>query len=434
MSKIEVDTIAPQSGTTVTLGESGDTITVPTGATLDTSNSTVTLPDDSVTTAKINNEAVTPAKLGYNYNQFRNIIINGDMSIAQRGTSATGIGNGDTGYHTLDRWKFFENDSPSYEFTMSQSTDVPSGQGFATSLKMDCTTAEASLAADDLAFLEQYIEGQNVQYLKKGTSNAEYVTASFWVKSTKTGTFIVELVDLDNSRFTNFNYTVNVSDTWEKKTVSFVPDTTGTLDNDNAASLLFRFGLLAGTTFSSGTPSPTTWLANSGNNAKRAANQVNIADNTANNFLITGVQLEAGTTESDFEFLPYDINLMKCERYFKFSMLIGGYGGAPIARASQVVGASEFNVPIQGQVMRAAPTATVESPGTPDLRGITTLGSGTGSAFDGGNLTLNTIVTSKMTGKVVRVRGGGGGDYVDGTGLAIFNNGSEFNAKLDAEL
>jgi hypothetical protein len=132
--------------------------------------------------------------------------------------------------------------------------------------------------------------------------------------------------------------------------------------------------------------------------------------------------------------LPYDINLMRCERYFKFSMLIGGYGGAPIARASGVLGASEFNVPIQGQVMRAAPTATVESPGTPDLRGITTLGSGTGSAFDGGNLTLNTIVTSKMTGKVVRVRGGAAGAYADGTGLAIFNNGSEFNSKLDAEL
>jgi hypothetical protein len=266
--------------------------------------------DGVVTTSKLADDSVTNPKLFTGSQQnFRNIIINGDMSIAQRGTSATGIGNGDTGYHTLDRWKFFENDSPSYEFTMSQSTDVPSGYGFATSLKMDCTTAEASLAVDDLAFLEHYIEGQNVQYLKKGTANAEYVTASFWVKSTKTGTFIVELVDLDNSRFTNFNYTVNVSDTWEKKTVSFVPDTTGTLDNDNAASLLFRFGLLAGTTFSSGSPSPTTWLANSGNNAKRAANQVNIADNTANNFLITGVQLEAGTTTSDFEFLPVDVNL-----------------------------------------------------------------------------------------------------------------------------
>ena len=267
-----------------------------------------------------------PQNLVANNLPFRNIIINGDMSIAQRATSATGIGNGDTGYHTLDRWKFFENDSPSYEFTMSQSTDVPSGQGFATSLKMDCTTAEATLAADDLAFLEQYIEGQNVQYLKKGTANAEYVTASFWVKSTKTGTFIVELVDLDNSRFTNFNYTVNASDTWEKKTVSFVPDTTGTLDNDNAASLLFRFGLLAGTTFSSGSPSPTTWLANSGNNAKRAANQVNIADNTANEWYITGVQLEAGTTASDFEFLPHDVNLRRCQRYFQFLSTYTGYG------------------------------------------------------------------------------------------------------------
>jgi hypothetical protein len=285
MSELKVNKVTPRSGTTVTLGDIGDSVAIPTG-------------------------------VGFNGFGYRNIIINGDMSIAQRGTSASGIGNGDTGYHTVDRWKFFENDSPSYEFTMSQSTDVPSGYGFATSLKMDCTTAEASLAADDLAFLEHYIEGQNVQYLKKGTANAEYVTASFWVKSTKTGTFIVELVDLDNSRFTNFNYTVSVSDTWEKKTITFVPDTTGTLDNDNAASLLFRFGLLAGTTFSSGSPSPTTWLANSGNAAKRAANQVNIADDTANDFLITGVQLEAGTTASDFEFLPIDVNLGRCQRYF----------------------------------------------------------------------------------------------------------------------
>jgi hypothetical protein len=292
---------------------------------------------------------------------FRNIIINGDMSIAQRATSATGIGNGDTGYHTLDRWKFFENDSPSYEFTMSQSTDVPSGQGFATSLKMDCTTAEATLAADDLAFLEQYIEGQNVQYLKKGTANAEYVTASFWVKSTKTGTFIVELVDLDNSRFTNFNYTVNASDTWEKKTVSFVPDTTGTLDNDNAASLLFRFGLLAGTTFSSGSPSPTTWLANSGNNAKRAANQVNIADNTANNFLITGVQLEAGTSASDFEFLPYDVNLRRCQRYYYVHASQNRSGSETIAISTYYTSSDMRAVVFFPTEMRTRPSIDVET-------------------------------------------------------------------------
>ena len=299
---------------------------------------------------------------------FRNIIINGDMSIAQRGTSATGIGNEDTGYHTLDRWKFFEADSPSYEFTMSQSTDVPTGQGFATSLKMDCTTAEATLAAADLSFLEHYIEGQNVQYLKKGTANAEYVTASFWVKSTKTGTFIVELIDLDNSRFTNFNYTVDVSDTWEKKTVSFVPDTTGTLDNNNAASLCFRFGLLAGTTFSSGSPSPTTWLANSGNNSKRAANQVNIADNTANNFLITGIQLEAGTSASDFEFLPVDVNLARCQRYYQIIADRTSTGdrmaitcGAAIVTgsgASVVYAAIQFPTPMRASATMLSTTVT----------------------------------------------------------------------------
>jgi len=309
--------------------------------------------DGIITNADISSTAgITLNKISGNPN-FRNIVINGDMSIAQRATTATGIGNGDTGYHTVDRWKFFENDAPSYEFTMSQSTDVPTGQGFAKSLKLDCTTADATLAADDLAFLEHYIEGQNVQYLKKGTANAQYVTASFWVKSTKTGTFIVELVDLDNSRFTNFNYTVNVSDTWEKKTISFVPDTTGTLDNDNAASLLFRFGLLAGTNFSSGTPSPTTWLANSGNNAKRAANQVNIADSTSNDFLITGVQLEAGTTASDFEFLPVDVSLARCQRYFTKS------GFDPVFSANVTSGSNyDMNVFFR-TTMRAAPTGTL---------------------------------------------------------------------------
>ena len=85
-------------------------------------------------------------------------------------------------------------------WTQSQSTDVPTGQGFATSLKMDCTTADASPAAADIIYIRQQFEGQNLQYLKKGTANAVSLTASFWVKSTKTGTFIAELYDSDNSR------------------------------------------------------------------------------------------------------------------------------------------------------------------------------------------------------------------------------------------
>jgi hypothetical protein len=244
----------------------------------------------------------------------KNIIINGDMSIAQRSTSVASIGSGN--YYTCDRWR---SGSTIGLFTQSQSTDVPTGQGFATSLKMDCTTAEASIgASSDTITLTQRVEGQNLQYLKKGTASAISLTASFWVKSTKTGTFIVELFDNDNSRQISAAYTVNVTDTWEKKTVTFAGDTTGTFDNDNARSLDINFWLGAGTDYTSGTLN-TSW--NSNTNANRAVGQVNIADSTSNDWYITGVQLEAGTTASDFEFLPVDVNLARCERYYQF---IGG--------------------------------------------------------------------------------------------------------------
>ena len=114
-----------------------------------------------------------------NQSAFKNIIINGDMSIAQRSTSVSGLTNGSNGYHTIDRYRFSELTSPSFVFTQSQSTTVPSGQGFATSLKMDCTTADTSLAAGDGLRIQQRLEGQNLQYLKKGTSSAESLTLSF---------------------------------------------------------------------------------------------------------------------------------------------------------------------------------------------------------------------------------------------------------------
>jgi hypothetical protein len=244
---------------------------------------------------------------------FRNIIINGDMSIAQRATSATGIGNLDTGYHTCDRWRFAEFGSPTGEFTQSQSTDVPSGQGFASSLKMDCTTADTSLGSSDLFWIEQRFEGQNLQYLKKGTASAESLTLSFWVKSNKTGTYIIELSDSDNYRFFSKAYTINASNTWEKKTITFAGDTTGAFDNDNNTSCRITFWLATGSTWNSGTLS-TTWTSTI--DANRAVGQVNLADSTSNYINITGVQLEAGTSASDFEFLPYDVNLQRCQRYY----------------------------------------------------------------------------------------------------------------------
>ena len=176
-------------------------------------------------------EDVPQSKLIANNINFRNIIINGDMSIAQRGTSASSLSGVANSYDTCDRWIF--NRSNAGTWTQSQSTDVPTGQGFAKSLKMDCTTADASLSTGDYLKVSQYIEGQNLQYLKKGTANAESMALSFWVKSNKTGTYICEIFDNDNSRSISKSYTISSAATWEKKTYNFCWRYYWCFDNDN---------------------------------------------------------------------------------------------------------------------------------------------------------------------------------------------------------
>ena len=240
----------------------------------------------------------------------KNIVINGDMSIAQRGTSESSY-TSDT-YSTVDRMKTRVGSLGTW--TISQSTDVPTGQGFAKSLKWDCTTADASPAADDFLFLEHKIEGQNLQYLKYGTSSAETVTLSFWVKSNKTGTGQVNLRDYDNDKLLGGTYTISSANTWEKKTITYIGNTSDTLDNDNAVSLALEFWLDSGSTYTGGT-APTAWETRDQTD-RNAAGTLSLGDNTANDWFITGVQLEAGTSASDFEFLPVDVNLARCQRYF----------------------------------------------------------------------------------------------------------------------
>ncbi len=253
-------------------------------------------------------EDVPQSKLDNNIN-FRNIIINGDMSIAQRGTSTSSITS--SGYYTADRFRLGVDTAGTW--TQSQSTDVPNSQGFQKSTKLDCTTANASLGTGNILFFEQLFEGQNLQYLKKGTANAESLTASFWVKSNKTGTYIVELID-DSNRHINKSYTINSANTWEKKTITYTGDTTGdAIDNDNTVGLTLNFWLVAGSNFTSGTLQ-TSW--GSLTNSNRAVGQVNLADSTSNEWYITGVQLEAGDTASDFEFLPRQVTENLCFRYF----------------------------------------------------------------------------------------------------------------------
>ena len=305
--------------------------------------------DGIITNADISSTAgITLNKLSGNPN-FRNIVINGDMQIAQRATSVSSITT--SNYNTVDRFRTAIDSLGTW--TESQSTDVPSGYGFAKSLKLDCTTADATPSAGDLLYITQRFEGQNLQYLKKGTANALSLTTSFWVKSTKTGTFIVELFDNDNTRQISKSYTVNTTNTWEFKTVTFAGDTTGALDNDNNNSLQLNFWLGAGSTYTSGTLN-TSWASST--NANRAVNQVNIADSTSNDWLITGVQLEAGTSATDFEFLPYDVSLGRCQRYY--------YQTASNESIGVVYSATQASFKAKLPVtMRATPTLTLPSSG-----------------------------------------------------------------------
>ena len=162
--------------------------------------------------------------------------------------------------------------------------------------------------------------------LKKGTASAESLTVSFWVKSNKTGTYTLEIQDQDNSRINAKTYTIDSASTWEKKTITFDGDTTGTLDNDNASSLQIHWTLVAGTNFTSGTFSNGTWEALVDANRVSPSN-VNLADSTSNEWYITGVQLEADTAASDFEFIPKDINLQRCMRYYQTYSYMGNPGG-----------------------------------------------------------------------------------------------------------
>jgi len=225
-----------------------------------------TIPDDSIANVKMADIV-----------QSKNIIINGDMQVSQRSTSTASVTT--VGYYTVDRMQWIADYGT---VTLSQDTDVPSGYGFANSFKADVTTAGTVVSAG-YVLLRQKIEGQNLQYLKKGTSSAQSLTLSFWIKSTKTGTYIAELYDNDNTRQISKSYTVSASNTWEKKTITFAGDTTGAFGNDNAASLFVNLYLSAGSDYTSGTLN-TSWAAST--NANRVVGQVDAQDNTSNNITL----------------------------------------------------------------------------------------------------------------------------------------------------
>ena len=242
------------------------------------------------------------------------LIINGNMAVAQRGTSVTGVTG--VGYNAIDRMKTLLGDNGTW--THTQDTDVPTGQGFANSWKLDNTTADTSVASGAFHTASYFFEGQDLQLLKKGTSSAEKVTISFWIKTTVTGTYVAELFDADNTRSISQAYTVSSSNTWEKKVLSFAGDTTGALDDDNANSLILNLWLGAGSDYTSGTLA-TSWASVTA--ANRAVGQVNGASSTDNNVYLTGLQMEVGEFDANsiapFQHESYGDNLARCQRYYQ---------------------------------------------------------------------------------------------------------------------
>ena len=285
----------------------------------------------------------------------RNIIINGAMQIAARGSSVSGL-SASNKVQAVDRF-FCRIAGSAGTWTVSRSTDAP--EGFANSLKWDCTTARTSPhATDDFAYLQQRIEGFNVEHLKKGTANALKTTLSFFVKSNKTGNFAVRLNDQDNSRVIGATYSISSANTWERKTITFDGDTSasGVLDNDNAQSMNVLWWMVVGSGRTSGS-APSSWTSVATSN-EAVGQTVNMADSTDNEFLITGVQLEVGEVATDFEMLSIDQQISACQRYYYKDPSGGKDHGPWITYTPNGDSRGRQQHPKE---MRAAPTMTFSS-------------------------------------------------------------------------
>ena len=298
-------------------------------------------------------EVITNSQIGGR----RNIVINGIHKISQRGTAnVTGLGDGDEGYPLTDRWRHTVG-AGAGRYTASQEaiTDLP---GFTTCLKIACTTADTSIAASERFILEQRIEGQDLQQLKKGTSDAEKVTVSFYVKGHDSATYTVGLYDTDGRQV---GATFSVTTSWARQTVTFPGDTTGVLANDNTAQLHLRFFLHGGSNYTSGTFATAWESATNANQISSSANSIFESDSAT--FFITGVQLEVGSQATPFEHRSFGEELALCQRYcIDLNPASGGQSTAPYIMQGSVYNSTlviaHVSLPHE---MRVAPTLILTS-------------------------------------------------------------------------
>ena len=244
----------------------------------------------------------------------RNMVINGAMNVAQRSASVTGIGAAD-GYFTVDRVNFAQATNAG-RLTMSQTADGPNGIS-ANCLKLDCTTVDTSIAADEAALLQWKLEGQNLQRIGKGVAGAKQLAVSFYVKGNASATYTCELFDNDNGRCNGQTFAVTTD--WTRVELIFPADEddgSSPLDDDNAWSFSINIWIHAGATYTGGTFTNGTW-ANSSSANIRVGSQSSFYSSTDNNFFITGVQMEVGPVATEFEQEEISTTLAKCQRYFQ---------------------------------------------------------------------------------------------------------------------
>jgi hypothetical protein len=292
--------------------------------------------------------------------QRKNAIINGDFNVWQRGTSFTSAA---TATYSADRWQYAKVGAMVHD--MSRSADVPTvaeaGRLFNYSLLIDCTTVDAAIAAGDYSLIQEKVEGYNFLPLAQ-----KIITLSFWVKATKTGIYCIALGNSVADRSCIKEYTINTTDTWEKKTLTFpASPSAGTWDYTTGVGLAVYFTLAAGSTWQ------TTADAYQTGNFFATANQVNATDDTANNFRLCGVQLEAGSVATEFEQRTFNEELALCQRYYWKSF---AYGTAPAQNVGADTGEIVFICTAVGAainasatyifptLMRAAPTMTFYNP------------------------------------------------------------------------
>jgi hypothetical protein len=276
----------------------------------------------------------------------KNLIINGDMKIHQRGGTTQ-----DSNAFTVDRFRGSVSNLDELVTTYSQSTDAPTG--FSNSLKVQINTAETSLSANEFIRVFYSAEAQDLQHLSFGTSSAKSITLSFWVKSNVTGSYAINIWCPDSNRSTNSYYTVNSAGVWEYKTITFPGDSVGSITNDNGVGMGINFMLAAGSDFTSGN-AIGKWVTYS--SPYLAYGQTaNIMTSTSNYFNLTGVQLEVGKNATEFEHRSYGEELALCQRYYWQPVLNGNVAAFTLMGISYV--ANSYYMPIHFPVtMRTNPS------------------------------------------------------------------------------